>query len=170
MNADGDLADSVDLATNYLPGYEGNVDKLWTGLSFRTGSQTDGQVMKLIVDGIGTGTSEISKIEFVLTSTTNLPGFASNHSSQYLPGSTENDYSFDIDTDRQQSAFPKVSKIRQAFSRSPHLVESSQARHPCRVRARDPVLAATGIDLATARWMGSVAGAWGRSARRFQSP
>jgi hypothetical protein len=96
VNADGDLGDPVDLAANYLPGYEGNTQKVSTGTSFNADTYTT-QRMKLIVDGIGTDTSEVTKVEFVITHTSSHSGYASNRSDPTIQhGLSDDDYSFHL--------------------------------------------------------------------------
>ena len=103
VNANGSLNDSVDLAANYLPGYEGDVQKISTGNRFNSDIYT-GQRMKLILDGIGSNLA-ITKVVFTLSST-DLVGYASNYSVAMIEGAGKaKDYSFryaqDSDSDSQ---------------------------------------------------------------------
>jgi len=93
VNNDGDLNDAVDLAHNYLPGYEGNVPRVSSGSTFKYHSYT-GQDMNLIVEGLGVGDG-VARIEFELLDVTDWSGYAENavNASTTLPG-TDNDLSF----------------------------------------------------------------------------
>jgi hypothetical protein len=96
VNADGDLADPVDGAANYLPGYEGTTPKVSIGSTFNSDSYQR-QRMKLILEGFGTATPNITRVTFELVpaETSSHPGYASNrtHASIQAAG-TQYDYSF----------------------------------------------------------------------------
>ena len=94
VNNNGTLTDLVDGAANYLPGYEGGTQKLSTGSAYNT-DVYQGQQMKLIVDGIGSQTAGVTKIEFVIASVTRLPGYASNRTDTRVEGEGfDKDYAF----------------------------------------------------------------------------
>lgn len=94
VNANGSITDPVDGAANYLPGYEGGVAKLSTENSYNTAVYT-GQLMKLMVDGIGSQSADVTKIEFAITGVTNYPGYASDRSDPRVEGAGfDKDYSF----------------------------------------------------------------------------
>ncbi|MCI0705704.1 MAG: hypothetical protein L0241_31980, partial [Planctomycetia bacterium] len=94
VNADNDLLDTVDGAADYLPGYEGNVQKVSTGNSFNTDTYA-GQRMKLVLDGVGLNNANVTKVEFVVNAVSALEGYAANrtHASLLTP-TTHEDYSF----------------------------------------------------------------------------
>jgi PA14 domain/Calx-beta domain len=96
VNADGDITDTVDGANDYLPGYEGSVAKVSTTSAFNaTADAYRGQNMKLVLDGVGTGTTDITKVEFVITNPTQYAGYASNKSSPIVSGVGKiDDFSF----------------------------------------------------------------------------
>jgi hypothetical protein len=119
VNANGSLDDVVngvpiDGVNNYLPGYEGDVNKLWTGLSARSGQCTGGQQMRLMVDGIGTQLAGVRKIEFVITSTSSYEGYASNSSgSGSEPLLASQDYSFDLYANKASATITRTSTVGQ---------------------------------------------------------
>ena len=96
VNANGSLTDKdIDLAENYLPGYEGKVAKISSGAFNKT--TYAGQKMKLILDHVGTGTVGITKVSFALDdgTTTSWPGYTSNGKAAEVTGDKkELDYSF----------------------------------------------------------------------------
>jgi hypothetical protein len=65
VNGDGDFSDLVDGVANYLPGYEGTTAKI---------DDTHTQNMKIIVEGVGSGTS----VKFELADVTDYEGFCGN--------------------------------------------------------------------------------------------
>ena len=95
VNADGDLLDAVDLAKNYLPGYEGNTAKVSTGSRFNVPAYT-GQHMMLVVNGIGTESVDVvNKVEFIIVQVSADPGYTGNRTDPNLEGQGKTeDYSF----------------------------------------------------------------------------
>ena len=109
VNANGSLDDAVDLVANYLPGYEGTTQKVSTGTSFNT-DVYQGQRTKLILDGIGSDTSEVKRVEFEIIDVTDHAGYASNRSFTTNVGT--DDYSFSADADnRSYTIMPGDSEI-----------------------------------------------------------
>jgi hypothetical protein len=98
VSANGVLGDPVDGAANYLPGYEGAVQKVSTGMNFNSDSyQVGGQQIKLVLDGIGSATPNLVKVEFelVVAETSSHPGYASNKTHPDVQGmGKQYDYSF----------------------------------------------------------------------------
>lgn len=111
VNANGSLKDKVDLAVNYMPGYEGTVAKVSSGTTLNSQKYT-GQKMKLVLDGRGLNDPNLVLVKFVITGTTSHPGYCSNGKAAEVTGKgKERDYSFSktidsYDAESKEDAFP----------------------------------------------------------------
>ncbi|MBL8794950.1 MAG: hypothetical protein JNM56_13660, partial [Planctomycetia bacterium] len=93
VNGNKSLADKVDGAANYLPGYEGTTPKVSSGTTFNTSAYT-GQKMKIVVEGAGTNAG-ITEVEFRIIEVSSYSGYAENASDPKITGANkEKDYSF----------------------------------------------------------------------------
>ena len=76
VNGDGDLDDSCDGLTTYLPGYQGDKAILHTGTSFKDLQFDEPQAMKLIITGLGT--SAVDSATFKILNPTSYFGYCGN--------------------------------------------------------------------------------------------
>jgi hypothetical protein len=95
LDVDGNksLNDVSDGTVNYLPGYEGTTAKVSTGATFNTAAYV-GQQMRLMVQGLGSGTV-LDSITFKIVDVTNLAGYTGNASDPKVEGTgKDEDFSF----------------------------------------------------------------------------
>jgi autotransporter-associated beta strand protein len=94
VNGNKSLNDASDGTVNYLPGYEGTTAKVSTGTTFNTAAYV-GQQMKLMVEGLGSGTV-LDSITFKIDDVTVLAGYTGNATDPKVTGAaTDEDFSFE---------------------------------------------------------------------------
>ena len=97
----------IDLAANYLPGNEGTTQRVSFGTSFNSDTYS-GQHMMLILEGLGSDTSQFKRIEFEMTQVSQLGGYASNRNSPVDVGL--DDYSFQYAQDDRIISIDRTSQ------------------------------------------------------------
>jgi hypothetical protein len=99
VNNNKTIADAVDGADKYLPGYEGDRPKVSIGTTFNAPGY-QGQRLNIVVDG-GGKKSGVTRVDFTILNPTTFSGYAENATSDDVTGaSKEHDYSFDRLTDK----------------------------------------------------------------------
>jgi hypothetical protein len=103
VNNNASLYDDVDRAFYYLPGYEGKTPKISTGTTFNAPNYV-GQAMQIIANGAGSYAG-IDAVQFQISYSTQLDGYAGNASDPTVEGSGHrDDYSFNQLADDRSEA------------------------------------------------------------------
>jgi hypothetical protein len=117
LDVDGNksLDDAADGTVTYLPGYEGKTAKVSTGKTFNAPAYV-GQQMKLLVQGLGSGTT-VDGITFKVEDVTAFAGYAGNASNPKVEGAgKDDDFSFqELANDRDEAGTMEAGKTSAAF-------------------------------------------------------